>query len=505
MSVEKNVGFSREDHSNGSGDISVDEAHESNVRETAHELDGKKESTSISYTILAAGFGLVSDGYQESLMTMTNVIFAILYPNEYTSIVSTQVSTALLVGAVIGQISVGLICDRIGRKAALVVTTLLIVLGATLSTAAYGADGSPLGLFWFLTIARGIVGVGVGGEYPASTTSASEAANETSIQARGPVVIMVTNFVLAFGGPVALSVFLIILCAAGEEHLEVVWRVSFGFGILLPLTVFYFRMRMLSSKLYRKSAIKRRVPYWLVLKRYWRSLIGTCGTWFLYDFVTFPNYIFSGAIIASVVPGGSLLKTAEWQLLLQTIPLIGVLIGAWLCNRIGRKYSMMLGFAGYIAIGLAIGLAYDKITSIVPLFVVMYALLATVGNLGPGDMTIVTSSESYATPVRGTCYGLSAAFGKTGGAIGTQVFTPIQIHFGKPWTFIVAAICGAIGVVLTYFFVPDMTGVNLADEDAKFMEYLRENGWEGEVGEDDDKGLITGSSASMEAVSEEKA
>lgn len=43
---------------------------------------------------------------------------------------------------------------------------------------------------------------------------------------------------------------------------------------------------------------------------------------------------------------------------------------------------------------------------------------------------------------------------------------------------------------MTYFFVPDMTGVDLADEDVKFMQYLADNGWEGVVGEDDDKQLI---------------
>jgi hypothetical protein len=88
---------------------------------------------------------------------------------------------------------------------------------------------------------------------------------------------MVTNFVLSvsqslmylsvlgfandilrikFGGPLAVSVFLIVLSAAGENHLNTVWRVCFGFGILLPTTVFFFRLRMLSSKLYRKGAIK---------------------------------------------------------------------------------------------------------------------------------------------------------------------------------------------------------------------------------------------------------
>ena len=35
-----------------------------------------------------------------------------------------------------------------------------------------------------------------------------------------------------------------------------------------------------------------------------------------------------------------------------------------------------------------------------------------------------------------------------------------------------------------------MTGVDLADEDARFMEYLERNGWEGVVGEDDGADLI---------------
>ena len=54
------------------------------------------------------------------------------------------------------------------------------------------------------------------------------------------------------------------------------------------------------------------------------------------------------------------------------------------------------------------------------------------------------------------------------------------------WTFIIAAICGVTGILVTYFFVPDMTGVDLADEDEKFLKYLADNGWEGEVGDDED-------------------
>lgn len=249
---------------------------------------------------------------------------------------------------------------------------------------------------------------------------------------------------------------------------------------------------MLNSKLYRRGAIKKNVPYKLVLRYYWKSLIGTCGAWFLYDFVTFPNGVFSGTIIASVVPSNPetvVRKTGEWNLLLGIIALPGVIIGAYLCNRIGRKNTMMLGFSGYLIFGLIIGLSYDKITKIVPLFVVFYGLMQSSGNLGPGDMLGLISSESYATSVRGTCYGLSAAIGKAGAAVGTQVFTQIQNNLGKRWTFIIAAICGVAGILVTYFFVEDLSSEDLSIRDENFRKYLVANGWDGEMGEADLKGL----------------
>ena len=55
-----------------------------------------------------------------------------------------------------------------------------------------------------------------------------------------------------------MSVFLIVLSAVGEEHLQTIWRVCFGIGMLLPTTVFYFRIRMLSTRLFREGAIKRK-------------------------------------------------------------------------------------------------------------------------------------------------------------------------------------------------------------------------------------------------------
>jgi MFS family permease len=345
-------------------------------------------------------------------------------------------------------------------------------------------------MFWMMTVARGTVGFGAGGEYPASSTSASEASNEHALKKRGPIFILVTNLPLSFGGPFAVIVFLIVFAACGKAHYTTVWRICFGIGCIWPLSIFYFRIKMMNSKLYRRSALKKSVPYKLVFKYFGKNLVGTCGAWFLYDFITFPNGVFSGTIISSVVShsgseGDVIQRTAEWQLLLGILSIPGVFLGAFLCDRIGRKNTMMLGFSGYLVFGLIIGCSFDKITKIVPLFVVFYGLMQSTGNMGPGDMLGLLSSETYATPVRGTCYGISAAVGKTGAAIGTQAFKPIQQNLGKKWTFIIAAICGVAGVLVTYFFVEDIKGDDLALRDEKFRQYLVDNGWEGEIGEAD--------------------
>lgn len=56
-------------------------------------------------------------------MTMVNVLLKKEYPKDYTATVSTRVSNALLVGEIFGQLTVGLTCDYLGRKFAIIVTT----------------------------------------------------------------------------------------------------------------------------------------------------------------------------------------------------------------------------------------------------------------------------------------------------------------------------------------------------------------------------------------------
>ncbi|KAG0657369.1 Plasma membrane permease, mediates uptake of glycerophosphoinositol and glycerophosphocholine [Rhodotorula mucilaginosa] len=447
----------------------------------------RKQRLSAAFTVACAGVALISDGLQNNIMTLTNVVLGQIYGKQYTGAISTRLSNSLTVGTILGQLGIGIVCDLYGRKHGIVISTFCIVAGIIIVTAAHGAHGSLQGFFWCFTIGRGLTGIGVGGEYPSSSASAAEAANEKMLKSRGPVFILVTNLVLSFGSVFACILYLIVFEAAGGLHanLNTVWRVVFGISIVPPLAVFVFRLRMLNSKLYRKGAIQSGVPILLTIRYYWKSLIGTAGAWFLYDFVTFPNGVFSGTIISSIVKvkGEELIrKTAEWQLLLGVIALPGVFVGAFLCNRIGRRNTMIFGFSGYLIIGLIVGLAYEKLIKVVPAFVILYGLMQSFGNAGPGDMLGLTSAESYATAVRGTCYGFSAAIGKVGAVVGTQTFTPIKVHLGQKYTFIVAACCGVLGMLVTFFFIRNDLGGDLAEEDAKFEAYLASRGWAGAIG-----------------------
>lgn len=464
------------------------------VSEPVDPKEAHKTRYSDIFTILAAGSALISDGYQNNVANLLNTLFAKRYGSSvYTSSVSTRISNSLTVGCILGQVGVGLICDRIGRKSAIVLSTVLLATGAIFATAASPVHGNVSNLFWWLTIARGATGVGVGGEYPSSSTSASEAANERyGRQKRSTIFILCTNLVLAFGAPLAACFFLIVLSATGynntttasdARNLDIVWRLCFGFGALLPLVVFYFRWRIVNSKLFRAGAIRHNVPYWLALKRYWPRLLGTCFAWFLYDFVAFANGAFSSTVIATVIHNPTLQRTGEYQLLLGAIAMPGAVLGAFLVRWLGSKYQLVFGFVGYIVIGLIVGLAWDKMIEIPALFVIFYGLLASVGNAGPGSVLGLVSSESFPTALRGTAYGISAAIGKVGAVVGTEVFKPVQDHVGKKYVFIIAAAVGVVGSITALVLVPDTTKFDLAEEDEKWRLYLLSNGWNGDLGD----------------------
>jgi hypothetical protein len=129
--------------------------------------------------------------------------------------------------------------------------------------------------------------VGSKGEYPTCGTSSAEAGDETTYvrSRRGILNACATDFAIDFGFVMAGVVVLIVLAAYHQHLSDGVWRVSFGLGFILPFALLFFRLRLINSTQYRKHALKSKIPYWLILKRYWVPMLGTALAWFMYDFV----------------------------------------------------------------------------------------------------------------------------------------------------------------------------------------------------------------------------
>jgi MFS family permease len=123
---------------------------------------------SVYLMMLFSGLALGSDGYNAAVMSNLNLMLTVIYPDTLSSGMKARLSNAFLIGMIVGMVGFGVLVDQLGRKTGAVLTTLILLLGIALSTGASGT--SPLGLFWMLVVARGIAGVGAGGEYPVAGT-----------------------------------------------------------------------------------------------------------------------------------------------------------------------------------------------------------------------------------------------------------------------------------------------------------------------------------------------
>lgn len=72
-------------------------------------------------------------------------------------------------------------------------------------------------------------------------------------------------------------------------------------------------------------------------------------------------------------------------------------------DKIGRKQTMTLGFVLWAILGYIIGGAFEKILPIFPLFVVLYGIFNTLGEMGPGVSIAITNS--YLSETLTTCLG----------------------------------------------------------------------------------------------------
>jgi MFS family permease len=181
------------------------------------------------------------------------------------------------------------------------------------------------------------------------------------------------------------------------------------------------------------------------------------------------------------------MQTLEWNIVLNVFYPFGALAGAYFVDSWGRKKTMAVGFFVQAAFGIAIGASAPQLIKVFPLFVVLYGIFLFFGEFGPGDCTILVAAEIYPTAIRGTMMGLSAAIGKAGAAIGTQVFKPIlgalkdttgDAIKAEGYLFIIGSCIAILGGIVTLLLVPEMNHEKMKKNDEDFRKLLIDNGYD---------------------------
>jgi Sugar phosphate permease len=304
----------------------------------------------------------------------------------------------------------------------------------------------------------------IGGEYAVCTAQAIECADSTESmrKKRGMLVAVATNAAIISGFVGSSIVALIVIAAYKGQPSDGIWRICFGIGIVLPLTIFPFRLRLTDSKQYEKHALRKNIPYWLVLKFYWKALLGCCGAWFMYDFVVYPFNLLAPTLVSGFSTHQTMLQSIGWSALINFFALPGSFIGALLMDRIGRRQTYALGWALVCVFGFAIGGSMIQLNHVFPLFVTLYGLFQTFLSVGPGDCNFLVASESFPTPLRGHFLGFAAAVGKAGAAIGTTALSKALASFdnnlkGQQALFLIGSAISVLGTLCVWFLIPNVS------------------------------------------------
>lgn len=107
----------------------------------------------------------------------------------------------------------------------------------------------------------------------------------------------------------------------------------------------------------------------------------------------------------------------------------GTLIGAFVVDYFGPKYTMIFGLCCQAIVGFIMSGLYKQLTNHIGAFAVVYGIFLSFGELGPGNCLGLLAAKSSPSAVRGQYYGIAAAIGKIGAFAGTWSFK--QIIIGK--------------------------------------------------------------------------
>ncbi len=425
--------------------------------------------------MIISGVGFFTDAYDLFVIGTAAALVATQW--HLSTIQTSWVTGAAILGAFVGAFTFGRIADVIGRKKVYVTVAVIMILGAVASALA------PT--FIFLVIARLVLGLGIGGDYPVSAVFMSEYSNRHD---RGRLVGLVFSM-QALGLIVGPLVALILLSSGIGNSLT--WRILLGLGAVPAAAVVYLRSKMPESPRYlaqvqgeheRASGDLERFSDGVIAepapagslsgrlklgdflrdRRMLKLLLGTAGAWFLFDYAYYGNTLSLPAILKEVNPTATLETKLLWSLgMFVVFAVPGYLLAVKKMDRIGHRRLQFIGFS-VMAVCFVVLAVVPALTQQVAPFLAIFGLSYFFIQFGPNMTTFVLPSEVFPVSMRTTGHGAAAGVGKLGAFVGVFLVPVLQDHIGLRGLLAVAAVSAVLGFAATRL-LPEPAGRSLED------------------------------------------
>jgi len=437
-------------------------------------LDDAKLSVFHLKAAATAGAGFFTDSYD---LNVIGIVILLVTPQFHLdkSQVAFTASSALLAVAV-GAMLFGRLGDLIGRRRVYGLEAILMIIGALVSAFAPS--------FTVLLIGRLILGIGIGGDYPASGVLMTEYANKRN---RGKLVGLTFIF-FVFGQLTGYLVSLTVL-AVGVPN-DIAWRLILGFGVIPSLLVLYQRRHMPESPRWTDEhgdaarALKDfdtfaqrtaatttepaqvkttgRVRAALSNRKVLLTLLGTAGAWFFFDIAVYGNSVSQPLLISSIVPKATIVSNIAINVaIIVCFSLVGGILGVIVLDRMRRRVQQVVGFVMCALAMLLITIVPSLSTTVVP-FALTFGVSLFGIAFGPNYTTMLLAAESFPTSIRSTFHGLSSGIAKIGAFIGALVVPLVLAGAGLRMVTLIAFGCFLAAIALT-FLIHEPNGLTLDD------------------------------------------
>ncbi|PJJ55122.1 MFS transporter [Compostimonas suwonensis] len=426
---------------------------------------------------LLSSMGIMLDGFDFFIMGVAIPLIA--HEWNLTPWETGLASSAAIVGAIVGAAVMGPVSDRIGRKLAFRIDLAMFVVFALLSALAPS--------LWWLVAFRFLLGVGIGADYPISSSYVSEIA-PSRLRTR---LLVATFSFQAVGQILGVLVGLAILTL---EPTPDAWRWMLGAGVVPAIVIVWLRRGVPESPqwLAATNQLKEAAAAMSVFcerlvtveeirdeevagalttvhkadlrdlfsKRYRKSTLLTSVPWFLMDIATYGVGVFTPTILAAIAlsPSASTqfiaddITSTEGAALLDLFLVFGFATALLTIARLGAVVLQSAGFfvmaGGLLVLAIATTLT-DGSPLNLALVLIGFAAFNFFMNAGPNATTFLMPTEAFPAEIRGSGSGIAAASGKVGAAVGTLFFPILTSAIGLSTTLVIIAAGCAVAAVLT--------------------------------------------------------